>query len=169
MRVNEQPNANKNKQNQPKEVAIFFQKKKRDFQYSVFTIGTTTKIIRGFATSDDHSHGELSFFKEVVLETIDNCPKFDTLYGDGIYANRVVCGLLEQTSITSYLLPMSTVTFRSRGVPFWKSMLYSLAENSQQWLECYHNRSISESVNSMLKKGVCQDRKKSSKSLKTKK
>jgi len=72
-----------------------FPGKKHDFQYSVFTIGATTKIIGGFATTDDHSHGELSFFREVVEETLCNCPRFDTLYGDGIYANRVTCALLE--------------------------------------------------------------------------
>jgi transposase len=143
----------KEKQAKPtKEGSDVFPGKKHDFQYSVFTIGVSTKIIGGFATSDDHSHGELSFFKEVVLETIDNCPKFEVLYGDGIYANRVACGLLAQRQITPYLLPMSTVTFRSKGVPLWKSMLYSLAENPQQWLESYHNRSMSETVNSMLKR-----------------
>jgi transposase len=129
-----------------------FAGKKRDFQYSVFSIGTSTKIIGGFATTDDHSQGELSFFREVVEKTLLNCPMFDTLYGDGIYANRIVCGLLEQTNIAPYFLPKSNVTFRSKGVPLWKNMLYSLAENPQRWLESYHNRSISETGNSMLKR-----------------
>jgi transposase len=78
-----------------------FPGRKRDFQYSVFSIGTTTKVIGGFATTDDHSKGELSFFKEVVEETIDNCPMFDTLCGDGIYASRVACALLEETAVTT--------------------------------------------------------------------
>jgi len=129
-----------------------FPGKKRDFQYSVFSIGTTTKVIGGFATTDDHSKGELSFFKEVVEETIDNCPMFDTLCGDGIYASRVACALLEEAAITPFFMPRSNVTFRSRGVPSWMSMLISLTENPQQWLEAYHDRSISESGNSMLKR-----------------
>ena len=129
-----------------------FPGKKHDFQYSVFTIGATTKIIGGFATTDDHSHGELSFFREVVEETLCNCPRFDTLYGDGIYANRVTCALLEEPVITPYFLPKSNVTFRSKGVPLWKRMLVSFAENPQQWLESYHERSISETGNSMLKR-----------------
>jgi transposase len=37
-------------------------------------------------------------------------------------------------------------------VPLWKGMLISLAENPQRWLEAYHDRSISESGNSMLKR-----------------
>lgn len=129
-----------------------FPGKRHDFQYSVFTIGTSTKIIGGFATTDDHSYGELSFFKEVVEQTAANCPKFEVLHGDGIYANRIVCGLLEQQKLTPYFLPRSNVTFKSKGVPLWKSMLYSLAENPRRWLESCHERSISETGNSMLKR-----------------
>jgi len=83
---------------------------------------------------------------------LDNCPKFDTLCGDGIYANRVACALLEEAEIAPFFLPKSNVTFRSKGVPLWKSMLYSLVENPQLWLESYHDRSISETGNSMLKR-----------------
>lgn len=84
-----------------------FPGKMRDFQYSVFTIGTTTKIIGGFATSDDHSRGELSFYEEVVGETIDNCPEFDTLCGDGLYANRVTLTLLGKAGLEAFFLPRS--------------------------------------------------------------
>ena len=129
-----------------------FAGKKHDFQYSVFSIGVKSKIIGGFSTTDDHSQGELSFFKGVVEGTLSNCPKFDTLCGDGVYANRVVCALLEEHAIVPFLLPASNVTFRSKGVPLWKGMLYSLVENPQVWLESYHDRSISESGNSMLKR-----------------
>lgn len=137
-----------------KEPADIFPGRKHDFQYSVFTVGRSTKIIGAFETTDDHSIGEMSFFKPVIEQTIANCPNFEVLYGDGAYANRVACGLLAQRQITPYLLPMSTVTFRSHGVALWKSMLYSLAENPQRWLESYHNRSMSESVNSMLKRRI---------------
>jgi transposase len=140
MKVNyESKRAQQRKQKQTKtskELGDAFPGGKHDFQYSVFSIGTTTKIIGGFATSDDHSRGELSFFREV----------------DGVYANRVACALLEEREITPYFLPRSNATFRSKGVALWKSMLYSLAENPQQWLESYHERSISETGNSMLKR-----------------
>lgn len=129
-----------------------FPGKKHDFQYSVFTIGTTTKIIGGFASSDDHSRGELSFYEEVVEETMANCPAFDCLCGDGLYANRVSLALLEEAGLEAFFLPRSNVTFRSRGVPLWKRMLVSLVEDPQRWLERYHARSISESGNSMLKR-----------------
>jgi len=129
-----------------------FAGKKHDFQYSVFSIGVNSKIIGGYSTTDDHSRGELSFFRGVVEDTLINCPKFDTLCGDGLYANRVVCALLQEHGVDAFVLPRSNVTFRSKGVALWKNMLYDLAENPQQWLENYHSRSISESVNSMLKR-----------------
>ena len=129
-----------------------FPGKKHDFQYSVFTIGTTTKIIGGFATSDDHSRGELSFYEEVVEETLANCPEFETLCGDGLYANRVTLALLEEAKLEAFFLPRRNVTLRSKGVALWKRMLVSLAEDPQRWLERYHARSISESGNSMLKR-----------------
>jgi transposase len=40
-----------------------FPGKKHAFVYSVLSIDTTTKIIGGFATADDHSRGELFFFQ----------------------------------------------------------------------------------------------------------
>jgi len=126
--------------------------KKHDFVYSVFSIGAATKIIGGFAVTDDHRHGELSFFKEVVEQTLCNCPNFDILFGDGVYANRVACALLEETSVTPYFLPKSNVTFRSKGVPSWLKMLISFVTDPQRWLESYHQRSISETGNSMLKR-----------------
>ena len=51
-----------------------------------------------------------------------------------------------------YFLPKSNVTFRAKGVESWKMMLYGFMDNTQQWLENYHMRSISESVNSMIKR-----------------
>lgn len=82
---------------------------KHDFQYSVMSIGLTTKIFGGFSTSDDHSRGELSHFQDVIEQTLNNCPNFKELDADGLYANRVVCATLEENNITPYLLPKSNV------------------------------------------------------------
>ena len=129
-----------------------FPGKKHYFQYSVLSIRLNTKIIGGFSTTDDHGLGELSHFEEVMEQTVRNCPNFDTLSADGLYANRIVCAFLEEHNITPYLLPKPNVTFRPKGVPLWKHMLYALITNPQKWLEGYHDRFISETGNSMLKK-----------------
>ncbi len=129
-----------------------FPSAKHDFQYSVMSIGLTTKIFAGFASTDDHTLGELHHFENVFNQTLANAPKFDTFAADGLYANRVVCALLGKEDITPYLLPKSNVTFRSKGVPSWKYMLYALVIDPQKWLDGYHDRSISETGNSMLKR-----------------
>ena len=72
-----------------KENADLFPGKKHDFQYSVLSIGLTTKIIGGFSTTDDHTIGELSHFRGVMGQVLDYCPNFDTLSADGLYANHV--------------------------------------------------------------------------------
>lgn len=125
---------------------------KHDFQYSVMSIGLTTKLFAGFATTDDHTLGELHHGESVINQTVANCPRFNTLAADGLYANRIFCTLLENKNITPYLLPKSNATFRSHGVPLWKYMLYALVIDPQKWLEKYHSRSISETGNSMVKR-----------------
>lgn len=125
---------------------------KHDFQYSVLSIGLTTKVFCGYSTTDDHSIGELSHFKNVIEQALDNCPNFNALSADGLYANRIVCAVLEEHDIVPYLLPKSNVTFKPKGVPLWKQMLYALITDPQKWLENYHDRSISETGNSMLKR-----------------
>lgn len=132
--------------------ADVFPGKKGDFQYSVLSLGLTTKVIGGFSTTDDHSVGELSHFRGVMEQTINNCPKFDTLAADGLYANRVVCAFLEKHDIIPYLLPRSDATFKPKGVLLWKQMLLDLITGPQRWLEGYHDRSISETGNSMIKR-----------------
>lgn len=125
---------------------------KHDFQYSVLSIGLTTKVYGGFSTTDDHTLGELWHFERVMNQVLNNCPKFDTLPADGLYANRKVCAFLEKHNIVPYLLPKSNVTFRPKGVQLWKDMLNALITDPQKWLDGYHDRSISETGNSMDKK-----------------
>jgi len=79
---------------------------------------TIPKIIGGFATTDDHRRGELSFFADVVEQTAANCSRFEVLLGDGLYANRVVCGLLEQQVLSAYFLPSQMLRLRVGGWRF---------------------------------------------------
>ncbi len=125
---------------------------KHDFQYSVFSTGIHTKIIAGFSSTDDHSIGELSHFPTVMAQTAEMCPSREVMLGDALYSSRNACSTLDSYGVRPYFLPKSNVTFRAKGVESWKMMLYGFMDNTQQWLENYHMRSISESVNSMLKR-----------------
>ena len=73
------------------------------------------------------------------------------MIGDALYANRKICSISEGYGIKPYFLLKTNATFRAKGVQSWKRMLCDFADNTQEWLEKYHVRSISESVNSMKK------------------
>ncbi len=51
-------------------------------------------------------------------------------------------------------MPKTNASFRSGGVSSWKGMIYSFMDNTQEWLDHYHVRSISECFNSVLKRKV---------------
>lgn len=142
----------RNKDNEKTGNEDSFPGKKHDFQYSVFTVGINTKLIAGYITTDDHSIGENSHFPGVLKDTYGNCPQINTILGDGIYANRKSCAVAENYKITPFFLPKSNVTFKSRGVKAWKDMLHRLVNDPQTWLSSYHGRSMSEAVNSMMKR-----------------
>ena len=125
---------------------------KHDFQYSSFSEGVHTKIISGLYTTDDHSVGELSMFPDIMAQTVKMCPQIEIMLGDALYSNRKICSITEEYGITPYFLPKTNATFRAKGVQSWKTMLYDFVDNPQEWLQEYHMRSISESVNSMMKR-----------------
>ena len=127
-------------------------KGKHDFQYSSFSVGVHTKMIAGLYTTDDHTIGELSMFPDIMAQTVNLCPQIEVMLGDALYSNRKICSIVEEYGITPYFLPKTNATFRSKGVASWKAMLYGFVEDPQSWMEEYHMRSISESVNSMMKR-----------------
>jgi transposase len=124
---------------------------KKGFSYSVMGIGVQYKIISGISISPDHSIGETTMFPEAFNQTLNCHPNLDGVLGDGIYGCRWITNLVSENNSTPHFLPRSNVTFKSKGAMGWYDMLYSLWEDPQEWLEHYHMRSISETVNSMVK------------------
>lgn len=124
---------------------------RHDFQYTVSSIGVHTKIYSAFATTDDHSIGEFSFFPSVASQTHINCPSMERMLGDSLYAARSACTTIEGYGATPYFLPKVNSTYRSHGDPAWMEMTYALVDDPQKWLGEYHMRSISETGNSMDK------------------
>lgn len=124
---------------------------RHDFQYCVSSIGVHTKIYAGFATTDDHAIGELSFFPSVAAQTHINCPAMETMLGDSLYATRQACEIVAGYGAKPCFLPKSTSIYMSHGIPAWKQMTYEFVDDPQKFLEAYHMRSISETGNSMDK------------------
>lgn len=90
-------------------------------------------------------------FPEAYFQTLQSYPNLENVLGDGIYAPRWITDIVSKTHLTPYFLPKSNVTFQSKGFAGWYDMLFSLGDDPQRWLEQYHMRSISETVNSMVK------------------
>ena len=124
---------------------------KKRFSYSVMGIGVQYKLISGISISPNHSVGETTLFPEAFDQTLNCHPNPDSVLGDGIYGCRWITNLVSENNATPYFLPRSNVTFKSKGALGWYDMLYSLWKDPQGWLENYHMRSISETVNSMVK------------------
>jgi transposase len=126
-------------------------KTKRGFTYSVMGVGIQSKLVAGMAISSDHSIGETTMFPEAFQQTISYHPDMVSVLGDGIYAARWITEMVATNDVTPYFLPRSNATFKSMGYFGWGDMLISLQKQPHEWMEQYHMRSISETVNSMIK------------------
>jgi len=105
-----------------------------------------------FFSTDDHSIGEISMFPDITYQTVNMYPQIEIMLGDVLYSNRRMCSITEKYGIKPYFLQRANATLRARVLKLWKIMLYSFIDNTHEWLEQYHMRSISESINSMMKR-----------------
>lgn len=126
--------------------------KKHNFQTSVFGVGVHTKIISGFSSADNHSMGELSHLPAVLLQSNLNAPNMKFGLGDSLYAKRPVCKLMDSYGYKFYALPARNATMKIKGVKAWRNITLDLVKDPQNWLRIFHDRSISETVNSMMKR-----------------
>jgi len=124
---------------------------KMGFSYCVMGVGVQYKLISGMSVCPNHSIGETTMFPDVYYQTLQNYPNLENALGDGIYSARWITDMVSKSNVTPYFLPKSNVTFQSKGFAGWYDMLFSLWDAPQRWLEQYHMRSISETVNSMVK------------------
>jgi len=122
----------------------------RAFTYSVLGIGVRYKLISGMVISPNYSIGETSMFPVVFQQTHAAYPNMERALGDGIYGCRKAVDTVFNSGVLPFFLPRSNVTLKSRGCAGWHPMLLPLADDPQSWLEDYHMRSISETVNSMI-------------------
>ena len=104
-------------------------------------------------------------FLDIMERTVKMCLQIEVMLGDA-YSNRNVCSITEGYGITPHFLPKTNATFHAKGVESRKTMIYDFMDDTQEWLAEYHMRSISESVNSMMKRKKLPLRKKTEEILK---
>ncbi|MGI0061828.1 MAG: hypothetical protein ACREBA_05180 [Nitrosotalea sp.] len=126
--------------------------RRHTFQFFEISVGVHTKMIAGFASVAGQSVGELGLFPSVLGQTRLHCPQMRTVLGDAMYGTRSTCALVSRYRAIPYFMPRRNATLRPVGVPAWKAMVFDFIDDTQSWLQAYHMRSISESVNSVDKR-----------------
>lgn len=152
VRSEQRKNQEQKDSNNKKDDGAWPSEKRHDFQYIESVVGVHTKIVAGFLSTSDHSIGEMTLFPGVMAQAYSNCPKMETILGDSLYASRKACSIVSRYGTKPYFMPKSNSTFRSHGVVSWLEMTHALVEDPQSYLQTYHMRSISETVNSMEKR-----------------
>lgn len=129
-----------------------FPKGIHDYVYEVSTVGVEHKLIASYENTTDHSRAEMSFFRRAAEETKALHPGMEMMCGDGAFANRPVCEILDALGITPRTMPKRRATLKRKGVFAWTVMLMAFLRDPQGWLRQYYLREASEAVNSMIKR-----------------
>ena len=106
------------------------------------------KVRRVFLCGDSNST-RLANNSPPVNATV--CPRMTETPAHLFVNELMLRSIVSEKGVTPYFMPKTNVTLRSKGFTGWRPMLGSLYNNPQNWLEQYHMRSISETVNSMIK------------------
>lgn len=122
----------------------------KDYQYHLAVIGIYSKMFAAWVTNSDHRKSEQSLFPIAMKEAFNNQPSMEAMLGDGAFAGRPQCNIVDEYGVDPVFLPKRTVTFKSLGSRSWSKMLGKIVRNPQQFLSDYHMRSISETGFSMI-------------------
>ncbi len=112
-------------------------------------IGVTYKLYAAWSSTTNKHVGESTMFNDVFEDAQEIHPQMHYLLGDGLYANRPKCKTVGNAGVIPIFLPARNVTMKKKGVKEWVTMLTYILEKPQEFLERYHERSISETGFSM--------------------
>jgi len=127
-------------------------KKKKSYEKMIAFCGTTYKMITSVTFPDNPHANESPFFVPLLRFTSENYEKIDLVAGDAAYISRLNCNEVAGMGGIPKIFPKEGITLKMRGSAAWTKMLLTLIDDPQKWLEEYHNRSISETVNSTFKR-----------------
>lgn len=113
-------------------------------------VGVRTKLFSAFAVAGPG--GESPHLPPVLEETASIYTNIDCVMADAGYIGRDNCDAISEAGAVPYIFPAQRITLSQKGSMTWKHMLLALVHDPQKWLEEYHLRSISESVNSVWKR-----------------
>ena len=118
------------------------------FEQAIITVGTCYKMIASFIITENPYAAEGPYLEEALSNVQDIYSRILMMLGDAAYLSRKNASLVAEAGAIPRFYPKKNVTLRAKGSPAWKKMLYQFIKDPQSWLRQYHQRSISESVNS---------------------
>jgi transposase len=124
------------------------EKKVHGFEQAIITIGTRYKMIASFIITGNPHAAEAPYLEDALGTVQDIYPHIEMMIGDAAYLSRKNTSLVTAAGAVPRFYPKKNVTLRPKGSPAWKKMLSQFVRDPQSWLRQYHQRSISESVNS---------------------
>jgi transposase len=122
----------------------------KDYLKLIASFGSETKLICSF-TLVEGTANESPYFQPLVQQAFEHHP-IELVTADSAFLSRANCSMVESIGAKPRIYPKKNVTLKKKGSKAWAEMLLSFIEDSQQWLEEYHKRSIAESCNSSFKR-----------------
>ena len=125
--------------------------KKKSYEMLIGMVGVNIKLF----TAIDITPGpcnESPYLIPLLEQTNEIYIKIDSVSADSAYLSRANCDAIDSVGAKPYIFPKENTIIKKRGSKAWKEMLLAFIDNPQDWLEHYHKRSISESVNSVWKR-----------------
>lgn len=125
------------------------EKRKLDtFEQLILTVGCRYQLITDFIMTDNPHANESPYLSEAVQRVSSVYDSIHIWSGDAGYISRSNTTAIADAGGIPRIYPKKDDTFKAKGSPAWKEMHYALIHDPQRWLREYHQRSISETVNS---------------------
>jgi transposase len=119
------------------------------FEQLILTVGSQYKLITDFIMTSNPYANESPFLKEAVQRVSSVYEDIDVWTADAGYISRENTEAISLIGALPRIYPKKNDTFKAKGSSALKQMHYDLIRDPQQWLRDYHQRSISETVNSV--------------------
>lgn len=124
-------------------------KKKAAYRMLIGMVGVEYKMFSASAMNGPGS--ESPFLIPLLEETAELFERIDVVLADAMYFSHNNCTKIAGYGAVPRIYPRVDAVINAKGSRAKKKMLLGLVNDAQKWLEEYHNRSISETVNSVLK------------------
>lgn len=118
------------------------------FEQLILTVGCRYQLIADFIMTENPHANESPFLKEAVKRVSLLYDSIDVWSADAGFISRGNANAIGVTGAVPRIYPKKSDTFKAKGFSAWKQMHYALIKDPQQWLRDYHQRSLSETVNS---------------------